>query len=346
MASSIAPPTHLINECVNCIAYNWVQPDPSILQKCKQCKIAQYCGIDCQAEHWKACHKKHCKELVAAKVAWRSGDPPVHLGSHPIFPSINMRGDTTENLVLLVMRVIGKMRQTSHPAFSTAVGGLLEQIWKKMGGGNLALIYTQRRVRPSAGCATEPVLADGQELLKLIRHISFNEIEDQQGLWNTLKLILEKLNTHQFFLTTNLKDLHVSVPEELWHGVEKEVGLFPDIVEKIIEAFSSDHQVPTFQRLLEIVCGGSLSQACAICNKHIVVSGIGGLAFDLRHINPVWVHPYFPRMFVCREKFCVEQMNILLRPCLKWRVAVNTAIAKLKENRCDFCFKFSEKVHR
>ena len=345
MASSIAPPIHLANICANCWVYNWVQPDKSFLQQCKQCKVAQYCGIDCQKEHWKSCHKKHCKELVAIKVAWREGDPPIQLASHPVFPAIKMGGDTKENLVLLVMRVIRKMRQTGHPAFlADPAKGSLEQIWKKMAGENLKLIYTERRIYPSAACVGA---GDCRELSNLIQHISFDETEDQLGLWNTLKLILDILVSYQFLVTANIfKNLHVSVPEELWQGVDKEVGLFPDIVEKIVEAFSSDQQVPTFQRLLEIVCGGSLSQACAICNKHIVVSEIGGLAFDLRHINPVWVHPYFPRMFVCREKFCVEQMNILLRPCLKWRVAVNTAIAKLKENRCDFCFKFSERVHR
>ena len=349
MASSIAPPIHLANICANCWVYNWGQPDKSFLQQCKQCKVAQYCGIDCQKEHWKSCHKKHCKELVAIKVAWREGDPPIQLASHPVFPAIKMGGDTTENLVLLVMRVIRKMRQTGHPAFlADPAKGSLEQIWNTMAGENLKLIYTNRRTYPSAACAGVSRLGDSQELLKLIRHILFDETEDQLGLWNTLKLILGILHYHQFLLTANrIKDLHVSVPEELWQGVDKEVGLFPDVVEKIVEAFSSDQQVPTFQRLLEIVCVGSRSQACMACNKQIVVSGITGHALDTRHIaGTVCLLPFLPRMFFCGEELCVEQHNTLLTPWFKWTVAVGAAVAKLKENRCDFCFKLSEKVHR
>ena len=125
MASSTASPTHLMDQCLNCLVYKWVQPDPSILQKCKQCKVVQYCGIDCQAEHWKDCHKKHCKELVSAKMAWREGDSPVHIGSHSKYPAIDCHGGTFENLVLLVMQVIGKMKQTDHPAFTMDVAKAL-----------------------------------------------------------------------------------------------------------------------------------------------------------------------------------------------------------------------------
>ena len=343
MASSIAPPIHLANKCANCWAYRWVQPGKSILQQCKQCKVAQYCGIDCQKEHWKSCHKKHCKELVAIKVAWREGDPPIQLASHPVFPAIKMGGNTTENLVLLVIRVIRKMRQTGHPAFlADPAKGSLEQIWKKMARENLMTIYTARRIYPSAAFAGA---GDSRELSNLIQHISFDETEDHRGLWNTLNLILDILVFHQFLVTANrFKDLHVSVPEELWQGVDKEVGLFPDIVKEIVEAFSSDQQVPTFQRLLEIFCGGSRSQACTICNKEIVVSGIDGLA--TRPIDTVYLRPFLPRMFFCGEELCVEQHNTLVTPWFKWTVAVCAAFAKLKENRCDFCFKLSEKVHR
>ena len=351
MASSIAPPTHLINECVNCIAYNWVQPDPSILQKCKQCKIVQYCGIDCQAEHWKDCHKKHCKDLVAAKMAWREGDSPVHIGSHSKYPAIDCHGGTFENLVLLVMQVIGKMKQTDHPAFSMDVPkALLQQIWNKMAGENLNVIYTYKRIYPPAqSYAAAAKMDDPEELLEKIKEISFDDIEDQLGLWKTLKLILVKLSEHQLILgAQSLKELDVSVavPEELRHCVEKEVGPFPSIVEKIIEAFiSSDPQFPTFQQLLEIMCGGNLNQTCTMCNKQIVVSASGS-GFDTEKMDRVVVHPYLPRMFFCGDEFCVEESDRRIFTFYKWVVAVNAAVVRLKPNRCDFCFKLSEKVHR
>ena len=360
MASSSASPTHLMDVCLNCMVYNWVQPDPSILQKCKQCKIVQYCGIDCQAEHWKACHKKHCRELVATRVAWREGDPPVHIGSHPDYPAIDLHGDPTENLVLLVMQVIGKMKQTDHPAFSMDVPkALLQQIWNKMAGENLNVIYTYKRIYPPGqSYAAAAKMDDPEELLEKIKEISFDDIEDQLGLWKTLKLILFKLVKHQNILAAqSLKELDVSVPEELRHCVEKEVGLFPGIVDKIIEAFTSSgpHQFPTFQQLLEIMCGGNLNQTCMSCNKQIVVSASGGpdeagppdeAGGPGSNIHNVIVHPYLPRMFFCGETLCVEESKRKIWDFAKWFAAVGTALVRLAPNRCDFCFKLSEKVHR
>ena len=352
MASSTASPTHLMDQCLNCLVYKWVQPDPSILQKCKQCKVVQYCGIDCQAEHWKDCHKKHCKELVAAKMAWREGDSPVHIGSHSKYPAIDCHGGTFENLVLLVMQVIGKMKQTDHPAFSMDVPkALLQQIWNKMAGENLNVIYTYKRIYPPAqSYAAAAKMDDPEELLEKIKEISFDDIEDQLGLWKTLKLILVKLSEHQLILgAQSLKELDVSVavPEELRHCVEKEVGLFPSIVEKIIEAFiSSGSQFPTFQQLLEILCGGNLNQACMNCNKHIVVSASVGPGSYTGNMPTVVVLPYLPRMFFCEEKVCVEESKRRILDFGKWLAAVGAALVRLAPNRCDFCFKLSEKVHR
>ena len=113
MASNTAPGPYMMNKCVNCLVYNWVQADPSILQKCKQCKVVQYCSKECQVEHWKASHRTLCKGLKAAKEAWKEGDTPVIFSHHP-FPATGMPGDTTEALLIMVMKVIGKMRKTGH----------------------------------------------------------------------------------------------------------------------------------------------------------------------------------------------------------------------------------------
>ena len=47
---------------------------PSItLRPCSRCKLVRYCGTECQAQHWKASHKKFCvavdkrKPQLAAK---------------------------------------------------------------------------------------------------------------------------------------------------------------------------------------------------------------------------------------------------------------------------------------
>lgn len=39
------------------------------LMACSRCKIALYCGADCQASDWRTGHKAQCKAFVAAKEA-------------------------------------------------------------------------------------------------------------------------------------------------------------------------------------------------------------------------------------------------------------------------------------
>ena len=347
MASSKAL---MMNKCANCLVYNWVQPDPSVLQKCKQCKIVQYCSRDCQAEHWKSCHKNHCKKLVAAKEAWREGDLPVDfLSHHPFpFPVTGTPGDTTEALVCMIRQVIVKMEETGHPALSTNAA-LLEQIWQRMVVTNLGTISFSRKIYPPAACAAHAALSDPcADLLSQIGMLFFDETEDQLGLWHTLKLILSCLVDHLFLQgISSMKEPHESVPEELWHGVEVEVGLFPDVAEQIIELFSADCQVPPFKRLLEVVCGGRLNNECMFCNTQIVVGAISGPVHGFKCVVPsVWVSPYFPRIFYCSETSCQEQAGSKLMLSYKWRVGVTAALTKLAPNRCDFCFKLSEKVHR
>ena len=67
MASSSGrgPP---LNECVNCIVFGWKQPkNPTmVLKTCGTCKLMKYCSQECQREHWRLVHRKHCKDLAVA----------------------------------------------------------------------------------------------------------------------------------------------------------------------------------------------------------------------------------------------------------------------------------------
>ena len=32
--------------------------------RCTGCKVFYYCGRECQEEHWKETHRKHCKKMA------------------------------------------------------------------------------------------------------------------------------------------------------------------------------------------------------------------------------------------------------------------------------------------
>ena len=183
--------------------------------------------------------------------------------------------------------------------------------------------------------------------------LCFVEIGDQVGLWSTLHLILSLKTQLQFLRQlNNLKEPRVSVPEELWQGLDKDVGAFPSIVEQIIAIFYRERQIPPFKELLKIVCGGSLTQACTGCNKQIVVEATMAQADGPWEGKPlVLVRPHLPRMFFCRGRSCMNQVSAQRNRhaayhLFKWMVAVCAAKSRLAQNRCDFCFTLSENVHR
>jgi len=65
--------------CWNCPSYGWFdsmieRKTEGPLSACKSCKLAMYCSKECQKEHWKKVHKKHCKYL--------SGKEPSPILSH------------------------------------------------------------------------------------------------------------------------------------------------------------------------------------------------------------------------------------------------------------------------
>ena len=210
---------------------------------------------------------------------------------------------------------------------------------------NLWDIYFRRKIFPPA-CVNGSLDDFSQDFRDQTEVLCFAEIGDQVGLWSTLHLILSLKTQLQFLRQlNNLKEPRVSVPEELWQGLDKDVGAFPSIVEQIIAIFYRERQIPPFKELLKIVCGGSLTQACTGCNKQIVVEATMAQADGPWEGKPlVLVRPHLPRMFNCSGRSCMKQVfNMHL---FKWMVAVGAAKSRLAQNVCDFCFKFSEKVHR
>ena len=130
-------------------------------------------------------------------------------------------------------------------------------------------------------------------------------------------------------------------------GVDRDVGVFPSIVEQIIATFYRGSQIPPFKELLKIVCGGSLTQTCIACNNQIVVEALASQAKGtLEGVPSVSVELHLPRIFHCRDECCMQQTSSKVMLAWKWKVGISAARSRLAEKRCDFCFKLSEKVHR
>ena len=70
MASSLAGGDRFNNTCANCHLFGWEQPDPrssQALKRCTGCSKISYCSKDCQEEHWRKVHGRHCKFFAGQK---------------------------------------------------------------------------------------------------------------------------------------------------------------------------------------------------------------------------------------------------------------------------------------
>ena len=98
-----------------------------------------------------------------------------------------------------------------------------------------------------------------------------------QNLWPTVHLVWETLiNCRVVGELSSLKEPQEEAPrKELRIGLQEEIGVFPGHVEEVIQAFSGDdvrNEVPSFKKLLEIICGGTLVQKCSFCDASLTVS--------------------------------------------------------------------------
>ena len=169
-----------------------------------------------------------------------------------------------------------------------------------------------------------------------------------QDIWRTLHLVMGKLiEYHQLFVQLNrLKNPRESVPAELWVGLEQEVGPFPSRVAELINALSGT-QLPSFQELLKVFCGGELLQACSVCNTTISVAAMWAEVEGADSGTPsVLLKPHLPPLFNCGAYTCVVEMLAKIKFHDKWGAGVSATYAKLLPNQCDFCLQLPEKVHR
>ena len=89
------PVLHILNNCANCLVYNWVQPDPSILQKCDRCKIVKYCGKDCQVRVRKCNTIAFKDHILQFSARWSTGRPATRSTARSLWPPRRLGGRGT-----------------------------------------------------------------------------------------------------------------------------------------------------------------------------------------------------------------------------------------------------------
>ena len=89
---------------------------------------------------------------------------------------------------------------------------------------------------------------------QLFKDTSSIEDKDLTGrdLWLTLHLVWGRLHDSQLIgMANSMKSPMEVVPEELWVGIQQEMGLFPSRLAELIIALSGT-ELPSFKELLKI----------------------------------------------------------------------------------------------
>jgi len=338
--ANVDPYMYMYTGCANCFVFGWVQPDPAELRKCGKCKVLKYCGQECQAEHWKHVHKDQCKLLAKAR---ESSKIPVTIFSYIPFSSAALPANTLEALVELIQRVLAKMWDINHPVCS-----VLPAEMKKIEDGMVAnrrIIWAHQKTFPKQAQSFASCFLGANNVDRTLEYLLQSEMNDPLDLGSILVLLYLRFLDHKTVLQVNqMKEPGAMIPKEAWSGAEKEVGVFPTRLQELIEAFYAKGQdFPSYEELVEILCGGSLIQECSFCSSTIKVEALLG---EKSGVGIAMVMPYSSPTFRCGKSACNEEMLKRMDAWNDWHLAVMALFSKLQITRCDFCFKFAEKVKR
>ena len=338
----------LMDRCVNCKVFNWGQPEElTTLRKCKQCKVVQYCSESCQKEHWMMVHKQQCKKIASVIAFYQEigDDSGVYnvISSHHPFPALELPGNPSVALVMLALKVLSKMQfrnQSVYAKVSSQLAELEVEMTRWM-----ERTWAYKKIFPEK-CR----LVDLSKISNLCKQTSGRMVDEElasQDLWSTLHLVLGRLYVSEAVdMVDILKDPRGVVPAKLWVGLEQEVGPFPNLVADLIKALSGD-QFPSFQELLKIFCGGSLSQACSFCSTRMDVAAVSGEVLG-RYVGipAVSIIPFLPPMFKCGAETCKVELLRKKDAFVKLYFGLGATLVKLRSTTCDYCFLRAEKAHR
>ena len=336
---------YLLNQCANCLVFNWDQPDePFTFKKCKQCKVLEYCSESCQNEHWKLVHKKHCKNIANQRDEDGSGgDWPFSIYSHHPFSATKVPCDPVVALVMLSHKIVLEMNHKEEPAY-TEVTSQLDRLEREL-IECLMTAWANRKIFPEK-ITWKNYKNDILDIFNETRNLSCKDlVMAPRELWHILHLVLGRLSGCRFLqMLNNLKDQQESVPHELWNGLQKEVGVFPVRTVALIKALSGD-LIPSFRELLQVFCGGTLSHTCSFCRVEMIVLTVSGEFVGFR-MPSVSIQPFQPQLFSCGAELCDKAIVRGEDAFRKMWTGVSLTHLRLKPSMCDYCFLLAEKVHR
>ena len=316
--------------CANCKLFGWEQPDPraSPLKRCTGCRKIWYCSQECQEEHWKKVHKRHCKFFsgkkglegtvvhnkdtcgrcakreAAGKRVYKEDDPTYICFFDPLNPkatriqqlqmkypllSEDSPRSRCERILDLLLILLLKIKLTKQPV-SQLFPREVEMIEEELLGLK-PQYYVDSVVYPKS-CHAGP--QNSKDLVNQVNKMSNLPVEGTRfQMWQTF-VVLFGLDSHALSIEADhmIKKPEVSLPKDMrkLSKLMMEVSLHKAI-DKILEVL--EQQVVSIEDLK---------------------------AND--NLSDIWIELIF----------WTEPTQLL------WNNAVSATVVKLLPTRCDFCF--------
>ena len=320
------------NTCTNCLVYNWKQKEGKVTLRCSGCKIFFYCSKECQEEHWRKTHRRHCKHLAQLKAGEHNSKQDLDSELELLSLATKDPGDRTERILKVMQKLLAKIKLTKHSAAETVE---IEQIAKNLSCSR-AEIYVKRLKNPKEVCQI-----DINKIFKI------PEIRNESATfktWETLNALRGLLlQLFLFSLDQLLKSPEKCLPSEFREASRKvRDGSFLRIIDKILEALE-DEGVP-HSELINIVCEGNLERSCSVCQREITVSRVWSPGFKTVGAASVCLYPLEGVIFVCGTGCNLwDRMSLTT-----WISVLGSTVNRLRPTRCDFCFLCAplQEVHR
>ena len=372
------------SNCANCNLFGWDQPDSrsSPLKRCTGCCRIYYCSKDCQEEHWRKVHGKHCKffagqkglegtvvhkketckhcimQEAAGKEVFKEKNPNYICFFHPTNPKakslleLQLRyplpvAETpqkrVERIIDLLQKILLKIKLTKQPVY---------RLYPKE-VDVIAAELSHLKMKTFLEAVTfprsyqDPVGLTEIKTLLSLEYLRTLLPTGRYQMWHTFLMVFDMLYcVRTIELDGMLKNPQRSLPKDQRQMSQMvRSGPYLRVVDQILDAL--EPRVVSQKDLAAIVCDGNTQRICNGCNKGISVRVISTAGVRLEGMPAVMFQSGQNNLFSCGAKVCEDLMTV--RPEVEaWHFAVWATANKLRETRCDNCFLLApiKEVHR
>ena len=337
-----------------------------------------YCSKECQVEHWRKVHRRHCRYISGEKglegtvvhqketcshcIMGEAAGLALYKENNPNYictfdrmnyalmqsqlwcpvPLVRPAECRVERLVDLLQRLLLKIKLTEHPV-SQLYPGHIDLIRDELCALRLKL-YTERVIYP--GNYQNPV--DNRRLSNLLTSDLIRVGPSGRfQMWQTFLMVEELLH----WVVTIEAEGMIKNPQKSLPKDQRQMSLrvknssYLKLTDKVLDVL--EKRVVSHSDLATILCDDNLQRVCSSCKRDITIRGFSFNGVRDSRLPVVVLSPAQDNLYSCGAKVCEEKMGDEAQ-LQAWSVSVCAVISQLLPTSCDYCFLLPpvKEVHR